>query len=236
MLPILAMPFSPWMPPPLQLWLHTALCVPLSACCVVFPSLLFCSTPSLLYLSIFLSAFVSCCLILLSPKGCFPKRSWVELICHLITWRVHCLCLLFANRPAWKSLEEARLCGNGGGGWMGWQQRSQKAASSETKHLPVTPVLVNVCCRPWLGPNTWRMNVSIPWHQTKAALWHVWKLLTSTYTEHTMFRWRNASQEAHTSVIKDTCILWVLLSAQQFLLQRAMSLHLPMGRVGRTEV
>lgn len=41
----------------------------------VFLSWLFCSPPSLLYLSIFLFTFVSCCLILLSPKGCFPKRS-----------------------------------------------------------------------------------------------------------------------------------------------------------------
>lgn len=114
---------------------------------------------------------------------------------------------------------------------MGWQQLSQRAASSETKHLPVTPALVTVCCHSWLGPSTQRMNVSIPWHQTKAVFWHVCKLLTSTYTERAVFRWKGASQEAHTSVIKGTVIMWVLLSAQQFLLQWAVII-LPHGMGG----
>lgn len=113
---------------------------------------------------------------------------------------------------------------------MCWQQLSQKAASSETKHLPGTPGLINVFCHPWAGPNTRRMNVSIPWHQTKAASWHVWKLLTSTQTERSVFRWRNASQESHTSVAMGSGKLGVLLSAQQLQLQGALSLHFPHGR------
>lgn len=40
-----------------------------------------------------------------------------------------------------------------------------------------------------------------------ATFWHVEKLLTSAYTEYTMFMWRNGNPEAHTSVIKDIGIV-----------------------------
>lgn len=189
----------------LLLWLHTALCVALSACCVsIFALLLYSFSPLSLNFSL-------CLCLLLSHSSVSQGLHSQEKLSRIDLPFNYLMCSLPVPAVCKQACLEVpgggKVVWQWGGGQMGWQQLSQRAASSETKHLPVTPALVTVCCHSWLGPSTQRMNVSIPWHQTKAVFWHVCKLLTSTYTERAVFRWKGASQEAHTSVIKGTVIM-----------------------------
>lgn len=57
--------------------------------------------------------------------------------------------LFFVNSPACVPFQ----AGDSEGVANSQLQRSQAAASPETRHLPATPVLVNGLCLPWAGPS-----------------------------------------------------------------------------------